>query len=175
MRPPMPRPNPGSCRSRCRDPCGYYLPTTTREAAMNKRFMLSVVALFVASMITGMVVHGMILGGDYANLKALFRAPEQQQAMFGWMIAAHVLIAIGFTWIYRAGRDARPWMGQGFRFGLAVAVMSVIPGYLIYYAVQPMPGEMVVKQVIFDTLAMVVLSLVAAAVNRDARTDAASR
>jgi hypothetical protein len=135
---------------------------------MNKRFMISVAALFVASMVTGMVVHGMLLGADYANAKALFRAPEQQQAMFGWMLVAHVFIAVGFTWIYRAGRDNRPWIGQGIRFGLAVAVMSVIPGYLIYYAVQPMPGDLVVKQVIFDTIAMVVLGLVAAAVNRDA-------
>jgi hypothetical protein len=134
---------------------------------MNKRFLLSVVALFVASMLTGMVVHGMLLGTDYANLRALFRAPEDQQKMFTWMLLAHVFIAVGFTWIYRAGRNDRPWIGQGIRFGLAVAVMSVIPGYLIYYAVQPMPADLVVKQVVFDTIAMVVLGVVAAAVNRD--------
>ena len=135
---------------------------------MNKRFVLSVVALFVASMLLGMVVHGMLLASDYARLNTLFRSPESAQAMFGWMLFAHVLIAIGFTWIYRAGRDHRPWIGQGVRFGLAVAVMSIIPGYLIYYAVQPMPGDVVLKQVIFDTISMVVLGLVAAAVNRDA-------
>ena len=134
---------------------------------MNKRFLVSVVALFVASMLTGMVVHGMLLGSDYARLTTLFRTPESSQAMFGWMVFAHVLIAIGFTWIYRAGRDSRPWVGQGVRFGLAVAVMSIIPGYLIYYAVQPMPGDVVLKQVVFDTISMVVLGLVAAAVNRD--------
>jgi hypothetical protein len=136
---------------------------------MNKRFLLSVVAIFFASMILGMVVHGMLLGGDYARLTTLFRAPEDQQGMFAWMLIAHVFIAVGFTWIYRAGRDSRPWLGQGVRFGLAVAVMSVIPGYLIYYAVQPMPGDVVLKQVVLDTIAMVILGVVAAAVNRDAR------
>jgi hypothetical protein len=147
-----------------------------KGSGMNKRFALSVVAIFVTSMLTGMIVHGMLLGGDYMKLTPhLFRGEEDSQAHFAWMLLAHVFIAVGFTWIYRAGRDARPWAGQGIRFGLAVAVMSVIPGYLIYYAVQPMPGDLVVKQVIFDTLAMVVLGLVAAAVNRDARTDAASR
>ena len=136
---------------------------------MNKRFVMSVVALFVTSMITGMVVHGMLLGADYQKLTpTLFRGEQESQAHFTWMLLAHVFIAIGFTWIYRAGRDGRPWIGQGIRFGLAVAVMSVIPGYLIYYAVQPMPGDLVVKQVVFDTIAMVVLGLVAAAVNRDA-------
>ena len=134
---------------------------------MNKRFVLSVVALFVASMILGMVVHGMVLGGDYARLGALFRSPEQQQQFFPWMILAHVILAIGFTWVYRAGRDARPWLGQGVRFGLAVALLSVIPGYLVYYAVQPMPGDLVVKQVVLDTISMMILGVVAAAVNRD--------
>src|SRR6478672_4768112 len=135
---------------------------------MNKRFMISVVALFVASMITGMVVHGMLLGADYAALAGrLFRGEQESQQYFGWMLAAHVFIAVGFTWIYRQGRSARPWLGQGVRFGLAVAVMSIIPGYLIYYAVQPMPGALVLKQVVLDTLSMVILGLVAAAVNRD--------
>ena len=134
---------------------------------MNKRFVLSVVALFFASMFTGMVVHGLLLGADYARLTSLFSPEAQQTERFTWMIVAHVLIAVGFTWIYRAGRDARPWLGQGVRFGLAVAVMSVIPGYLIYYAVQPMPADLVVKQVVFDTIAMMVLGVVAAAVNRD--------
>ena len=34
-------------------------------------------------------------------------------------------------------------------------------------AVQPMPADLVVKQVILDTLSMMVLGIVAAAVNRD--------
>ena len=135
---------------------------------MNKRFIVSVVAIFFASMILGMVVHGMLLGPDYARLTALFRGEQDQQQHFPWMVLAHVIMAIGFTWVYRAGRDARPWLGQGARFGLAIAMLSVIPGYLIYYAVQPMPGDLVVKQVVFDTISMVLLGIVAAAVNRDA-------
>src|SRR5947209_3100203 len=131
----------------------YYRPTSFHGGEnMNKRFMLSVVALFVASMIAGFVVHGMLLGADYAKLTgSLFRPEQEAQQYFGWMLGAHVLIAIGFTWIYRQGRSDRPWLGQGVRFGLAVAVMSIVPGYLIYYAVQPTPGALVVKQVIFDT------------------------
>lgn len=134
---------------------------------MNKRFWISVVAVFVASMVLGMVVHGMLLGTDYAKLTNLFRSPEDSQRHFVWMLLAHVLIALGFTWVYRAGRDNRPWLGQGVRFGLAIAVLSTIPLYMIYYAVQPMPVELVVKQIVFDTIAMVILGIVAAAVNRD--------
>jgi hypothetical protein len=65
------------------------------------------------------------------------------------------------------GREDKPWLGQGLRFGLAVVVLMTIPTYLIYLAVQPMPEALVAKQIAFDTIAMVVLGIVAAAVNRD--------
>lgn len=78
------------------------------------------------------------------------------------MAAAHVTIGIGFTWIYRHGREAKPFLGQGLRFGFAVAVLAVIPGCLIYYAVQPMPGDVVVKQIVFGTIAMVLMGVACA-------------
>ncbi|MGZ5112195.1 MAG: DUF1761 family protein [Usitatibacter sp.] len=135
---------------------------------MNKRFLVSVVVMFVASMITGFVVHGLLLQGDYAKLVPnLFRSPQDSESHFAYMLLAHVFLAVGFTWMYRAGRDNRPWLGQGARFGLAVAVLSVIPTYLIYFAVQPMPSDLVAMQIVFDTIAVVILGVVAAAVNQD--------
>lgn len=136
---------------------------------MNARFVVSAAVLAVLSMLLGFVVHGMLLGADYARLveRGLFRPPEQAQEYFGAMIAAHVLIGIGLTWIYRQGRDARPWLAQGVRFGLAVAVLVTIPWYLIYFAVQPMPSDVVAKQIVFDVIVVVLMGIVAAAINRD--------
>lgn len=137
---------------------------------MNKRFILSVVVLFFVSMLLGLVVHGMILHADYLKLPNLFRPEADQQAHFLYMIAAHVLMAIGVTWVYRQGRDTRPWLGQGVRFGLALFVLMTLPTYLIYFAVQPMPSDVVAKQVVLDGIAIVILGIVAAALNRDPRT-----
>jgi drug/metabolite transporter (DMT)-like permease len=135
---------------------------------MNMKFVISVVVLFVVSMALGFVVHGMLLGADYAKLvPGVFRSPQDSEAHFVYMLLAHVFIAVGFTWVYRAGRDNRPWMGQGLRFGLAIAVLTTVPTYLIYFAVQPMPSDLVAKQIVFDTVAMVIMGVVAAAVNRD--------
>ena len=136
---------------------------------MNMNFAISAAVMAVMSLMLGFVVHGWLLGPDYKSLGALFRTDEQQMNLFGFMIAAHVLIGIGFTWIYRMGREAKPFLGQGVRFGLAVAVVGVIPTYLIYYAVQPMPGNVVAKQIVFDTIAMVVMGIVCAWINQDKR------
>ena len=134
---------------------------------MNRTFLLSVVAMFVVLMILGFVVHGVLLGKEYARLTTLFRGPDDAQRHFPFMIAAHVAMAIGWTWIYRMGRENKPWIGQGIRFGLAVALIATIPTYLIYFAVQPMPSDTVALQIAYDTIASVILGIVVAAVNRD--------
>ena len=130
------------------------------------RFALSVVILFVVSMGLGFVVHGLLLGPEYAKLPTLFRPEADAQKYLPVMLLAHVFIAIGFTWIYRMGREDKPWLGQGLRFGLAVAVLTTIPTYLIYLAVQPMPEALVLKQIAFDVAAMLVMGVVVALVNR---------
>jgi len=134
---------------------------------MNSRFVMSAVVMAVMSLLLGFVVHGWLLAPEYKALGALFRPDAEQMSFFGFMIAAHVLIGIGFTWIYRMGREAKPFLGQGVRFGLAVAVLSVIPIYLIYYAVQPMPGNVVAKQIVFGTITAVVMAIVCAWINQD--------
>jgi hypothetical protein len=134
---------------------------------MNKTFVWSVIAMFLMSMILGFVVHGVLLGGEYAKLMNIFRTPEDSQHHFQYMILAHVFLAIGWTWIYRMGRENKPWVGQGVRFGIAVAVLCTIPTYMIYFAVQPMPSDMVALQIAYDTIASVIMGITVAAVNRD--------
>lgn len=128
---------------------------------MSKRFVIAWVVMFVAWMVEGFLVHGVLLHADYAQLPQLFRAETEAQGYFGWMLLAHALLAGAFVWIYQRGiAPDRPWLGQGLRFGLATALLTVVPTYLIYYAVQPMPGAMVAKQVAFDGIGMIVLGAV---------------
>ena len=72
------------------------------------------------------------------------------------------MMAGAFTWIYARGVENRPWLGQGLRFGLAVAFLAAIPIYLIYYAVQPLPGDLAVKQIVFDTIGTLILGTLVA-------------
>ena len=130
---------------------------------MSKRFVIAWIVLFVVWMVEGFVVHGLLLSGDYLKLQQLFRTHDDAQGYFVWMAIAHVLMAAAFVWIYERGlAPDRPWTGQGVRFGIAVALLTVVPTYLIYYAVQPMPGEMVAKQIVFDGIGVVVLGLIVA-------------
>jgi hypothetical protein len=82
------------------------------------------------------------------------------------MIAAHVSMAVAITWIYRQGRSAAPWLGQGLRFGIALALLMSVSTYLIYFAVQPLPSDMVAKQVFLDGIANVIVGVATAFMNR---------
>ena len=137
---------------------------------MGARFWISGVVMFVVLMMGGFLIHGTILHPDYATLPNLMRPEADAQARFHWMIIAHLVMAFAYTWIYRKGREpGRPWLGQGLRFGAALACAFAIPMYLIYYVVQPWPEAMVVKQVALEVVMALVTGLVLAAVNRDGK------
>ena len=131
-----------------------------------KKIVISSVVLFIVSMMLGFLVHATLLKADYEG-SDLMRSEEGQQETFPFMLLAHVMIAVGFTLIYRRGREDRPWLGQGVRFGLLWAVASLIPGYLIYYAVMPFEAELVAKQVALDTGSVLILGIVVAFMNKE--------
>lgn len=136
------------------------------ETMMTKQFLISVVVMFVATMVVGFVVHATLLAADYAALPSLYRSNEDVENYFHFMLLAHVLMAIGLTWVYRMGRDDSAWVGQGLRFGVAMVILMVVPIYMIYYAVQPMPEILAVKQILFDTVGMLLQGVLVALLNR---------
>jgi hypothetical protein len=133
---------------------------------MNKRFFIAWLVIFVAWMAGSFVVHGVLLHDDYSKLSGLFRPEADAQKYFPLMILAHVILAGAFVWIYSRGVEAKPWLPQGIRFGLAIAALTIVPTYIIYYVVQPMPGAVVVKQIVFDGILMLILAAITAFIYR---------
>lgn len=129
---------------------------------MNKKFLIGWAVIFVAWMAGSFLVHGVLLHDDYAQLPNLMRTEAEAQQYFPLMLLAHVIMAGAFVWIYSRGVEAKPWLSQGIRFGIAVAMLAVVPIYMIYYVVQPMPGMTVVKQVIFDGILVTILGAIVA-------------
>jgi hypothetical protein len=133
---------------------------------MQKKLVISVIAIFVVSMALGFVIHGTILHGEYAKLPNLMRSEDAMHGLMPLMMLANVIFAIGFSWIYIRGREAKPWLGQGFRYGIAVALLAVIPYYMIAYVVMPWPSDLVAQQVMYDSLGAIIMGIVVAWINR---------
>ena|SRR5687767_12532024 len=129
---------------------------------MNRKLLLAWLIVFIAWMLGSFVVHGTLLHDAYTQLPNLFRPEADSQRLFHLMVLAHLMLAGAFVWIYSRGIESGPWLPQGLRFGLAVAFLTVIPTYIIYYVVQPVPSALAVKQIVFDTILLVLLGALAA-------------
>lgn len=142
---------------------------------MNKKFIIAWIVLFIAWFVGSFVVHGVLLRADYMQLTNLFRAEGDEQKYFPLMILAHAILSGALVWIYARGAAAKPWMAQGVRFGIAIALLTVVPTYMIYFVVQPMPGDVVIKQIVYDGILMVLLGILVAWLYRGAATPPRSR
>jgi hypothetical protein len=129
---------------------------------MDKKFFTAWLVVFIAWFLGSFLVHGILLHEDYHALPNLFRPEAEAQKYFPLMVLAHVLLSGAFTWIYSRGAEPKPWAAQGVRFGIAVALLTSAPFYMIYYVVQPMTGATAVKQIVFDGALNVLLGLIAA-------------
>src|SRR5580700_6350157 len=137
---------------------------------MSKKFIIAWIVLFVAWFLGSFVVHGVLLRSDYMQLTNLFRAEGDEQKYFPLMVLAHVFLSGAFVWIYVRGAEAKPWMAQGVRFGIAIALLTIVPSYTIFFVVQPMPGDVVIKQIAFDGVLTVILGTIVAWIYREPAT-----
>ena len=129
---------------------------------MNRKFLVAWLVVFLAWFAGSFVVHGVLLRPDYMLLTNIFRPQEAEMQYMPLMLFAHVILSGAFVWIYTRGAEAAPWAAQGLRFGIAIAMLTVVPSYLIYFAIQPMPPQVVAKQIIFDGSLTVLLGMIVA-------------
>jgi len=131
-----------------------------------KSFALAFVVVLVLNAVSSFLIHAMLLRGDYAKFPNLLRTQDDANAHFPYMLLNFLVFSLALVWMYAHGVEAKPWLGQGLRFGLAVWGLTSLPWYLTYYAVQPWPGSVVVKQIGYELVQKVLLGLAAAALYR---------
>jgi hypothetical protein len=139
-----------------------------RESAMDRKFWISAVVMYVMVSVLSFLVHGVLLEADYAKLVAAgaMRPPAEAQARIYYIFIAHIPMALAFTWIYLKGREDKPWLMQGVRYGVAIVFLMLFPFYLIYHVVTPVPLDLAIKQIVYEGIEFVLMGVVLAWINR---------
>jgi len=135
------------------------------EGDMTRKCIISAVVMFVMAWALSFVIHGLVLGSDYAATPGM-RPPAEAQRIIYWIIIAQAIFGAAFAWVYFQGKEDKPWLAQGIRFGIAVACLTMIPTYLIYHVVTPVPLVLAFKQIVLDTVRVVLMGIVLAWINR---------
>jgi hypothetical protein len=122
--------------------------------------------------ILGYLGHQLLLGRDYATIEPIMRNKADMMAHMPFAFINALCFSTAFVWLYSQGRSARPWMGQGIRFGLVIWAVAMVPLYLTNYTIQPWPGIFVAKILAWELVAMTTLGIFVAALARNDAADA---
>ena len=127
-----------------------------------KRRAAAVAAVFLASQVLAILMHGLILAADYAPFYGRLLRPMNQNA--GWPIfllpLAHLVMSIGFVAIFSRWLKPGPTIPQGMKFGALAWLLGPAPMYLLWFAEQPWPSSLLVKQLPLELVAFIILGLV---------------
>src|SRR5689334_11392368 len=105
----------------------------------------AVAAAFVVSQILAVVVHGFLLDADYAPFRgSLLRAEASWQMLL--LPASHLLFITALVWIFARVESRGGVFVQGAKLGLLGWAAGQAPLWLLWYAEQPWPGSLVIKQ-----------------------------
>jgi hypothetical protein len=130
------------------------------------KLVISAIVMFVMALVLSYVVHGVLLYDDYLQMQSWMRPKADVDRLFYFIVIAQALFGVAFAWIYEQGREDKPWLAQGVRFGVAVALLAIAPFYLIYHVVTPVPLIVAIKQIVYDGIRVLLMGIVVAWINR---------
>jgi hypothetical protein len=134
-------------------------------------------AAFLVAQIFAIAIHGFILAADYAPFYGTLLRDQQGDPVWQALLlpVSHLCFISGLVWIYgRLSLDGSQ-AARGLKLGLVAWLVGQAPLYLLWYAEQPWPDSLIVKQLGLELLASLAIGLTIASVSRRPTTQATPR
>ena len=131
-----------------------------------KRFILAFIAAYIFLFVWGWLVNGVLLKDIYAETPNLWRSQSEMASLFHWIIIGQALIVFSFVMIYAIG-FAGGGVIAGIRLGLLLEI-AAIGMRLGFYAVQPIPGRLILYGSIGGLIEMVIVGAMVGAIYKPA-------
>jgi len=131
-----------------------------------KRTLLAILAGFILLAGGRYLIHSVWLAGPYAENATLWRTQSSMLHRLWVIHLANLIFAAAAVLIYVRGVEAKPWMGQGIRFGILLALVTAVPQSMVEFFTYPIPGALAVDWIIGEGLLAMLLGVVVAAICR---------
>ena len=129
-----------------------------------KKTIGAIVVSFILLSAGGYLIHNVWLMQDYRAHSDLWRTQDAMLHRVPHIYIANLIFSIAAVLIYIRGLEPKPWAGQGIRFGILLALVTVIPNSLVEYVVYPLPHQLVLKWIIGGGLLTLIVGLAIAAI-----------
>jgi hypothetical protein len=127
-----------------------------------KRFILAFLAAYIFLFVWGWLFNGVLLKDVYAETPNLWRSQNEMAGLFHWIIIGQALVVFSFVMIYASG-----FAGGGVLAGIRLGVLLEIAAIgmrLGFYAVQPIPGRLILYGSIGGLIEMVIVGAMVGAI-----------
>ena len=132
------------------------------------RAVATTFAAFLVTQILAIAIHGFILAADYEPyrgtlLRDFANGPGWQSLL---LPVSHLCLISGLVWIYGRLSLEGSQTARGLKLGMIAWLVGQAPLWLLWYAEQPWPDSLVVKQLGLELIASLVIGLTIAFVSR---------
>jgi hypothetical protein len=131
-----------------------------------RRFIIAFIAAYIFLFVWGWLLNGILLKDVYAETPNLWRSQSEMASLFHWIIIGQALVVFSFVMIYASG-FAGGGIIAGIRLGLLLEI-AAIGMRLGFYAVQPIPGKLIVYGSIGGVIEMVIVGAMVGAIYKPA-------
>jgi hypothetical protein len=135
-----------------------------------KKLAIATIAAYVVLMATNYLIHSIWLMPDYEAIASSHRTVEGIMHRFWAMALGQFFFAAMFSYIYTRGRENKPWLEQGIRYGIVMTFMTVVPYSLSEYVVYVVNYMLVIKWMVAGGIQLIILGLIVAAIFKDGAT-----
>lgn len=126
--------------------------------AMAGAFVLQVAGMYV--------IHDVWLKTDYELTASLWRSPAGINHRMWALMIANLIFAVAVVLIYVRGVEHKPWIGQGIRFGILLALVTTVYGSVASWVTMPVPRAIPMKWMVGEGALCILLGLLVAAITQ---------
>ena len=127
-------------------------------------------AAFLVSQVLAVAVHGFILSKDYEPFYGtLLRKSSGGSWQMLLLPVAHLFFVSALVWVYARVVLQGGTFIRGLKLGVLGWMLGQAPLWLLWYAEQPWPGELVAKQLALEFLSSLVIGVTIAGTARETR------
>jgi hypothetical protein len=126
-----------------------------------KRSLAAGAAAFVVAQVLAILIHGFILGADYKPFYGTLLRPMSPEGDWRMLLLplTHLCLISALVWIYPRLSITGTKLARGLKIGLLGYIAGQLPLYLLWYAEQPWPDTLVVKQLCLELIASLLVGV----------------